>query len=227
MEIREIFDVEVIAPLHNLVFGQDFPYKSYHKKKTLYPVYMYAYFDNDIIIGYSIIIDEHEKKNLYAWYGGVLPKYQGNGITIKFFDVMVNRARSMNYNSVTLATTNFRPHMIRLAIKYGFDIYDLKKRDYGEGNKIYFVYKILPKSAISIDIYPNNHKIKEVELEKILVRSYKSNCKEIVITNIKTVEDVDIVGYCIRYCNSFVHKPSITVNTTFEIINLMVSNYNN
>ena len=48
MEIREIFDVEVIAPLHNLVFGQDFPYKSYHKKKTLYPVYMYAYFDNDI-----------------------------------------------------------------------------------------------------------------------------------------------------------------------------------
>ena len=140
---------------------------------------------------------------------------------------MVNRARSMNYNSVTLATTNFRPHMIRLAIKYGFDIYDLKKRDYGEGNKIYFVYKILPKSAISIDIYPNNHKIKEVELEKILVRSYKNNCKEIVITNIKTVEDVDIVGYCIRYCNSFVHKPSITVNTTFEIINLMVSNYNN
>ena len=54
-----------------------------------------------------------------------------------------------------------------------------------------------------------------------------NNCKEIVITNIKTVEDVDIVGYCIRYCNSFVHKPSITVNTTFEIINLMVSNYNN
>ena len=40
-------------------------------------------------------------------------------------------------------------------------------------------------------------------------------------------EDADIVEYCIRYCNSFVHKPSITVNTTLEIINIMVSNYNN
>ncbi len=227
MEIREIFDVELIAPLHNFVFGQDFPYESYNKKKALYPVYIYAYFDNERIIGYSIIIDEQEKKNLYAWYGGLIPKYQGNGITIKFFDIMVNRARDMNYNSVTLATTNCRPHMIRLAIKYGFDIYDLKKRDYGEGNKIYFVYKLLPESAVSIDIYPNNHKIKEVELEKILVKSYKNNCKKIVITNIKSIEDADIVEYCIRYCNSFVHKPSITVNTTLEIINIMVSNYNN
>lgn len=226
MVIREIFDVELIVPLHNLIFGQDFPYESYQKKKSLYPVYIYAYFDNEKIIGYSIIINEKDKKNLYAWYGGLLPRYQGKGVTIKFFDIIVERARVMQYNSVTLATTNCRPHMLRLAIKYGFDIYDMKKRDYGEGNKIYFVYHLLPECSIYIDLYPNNHKIKEVELEKILVASYKKNCNNIIITNIKSNDDSDVVEYCIRYCNGFIHKPKITVNTNFENIISIVSNYN-
>lgn len=226
MIIREIFDVELIAPLHKLIFGSEFPYESFYKKQSDYPVYMYAYYDGENITGYSIIIDQKNDKNLYAWYGGLLPKYQGNGVTISFFNIMVQRARQMNYNSVTLATTNCRPHMLRLAIKFGFDIYDMKKRDYGEGNKIYFKYKILPESAIVIDLYPNSEKIKEVEVEKILVLAYKNNCKKITITNIKNHDDIDIIEYCIRYCNSFIHKPYLEATTDDQKIQKLISDYN-
>lgn len=227
MIIREISDIEKIAPLHELVFGKEFPYESFYKKKSQYPVYIYAYFDGDFITGYSIIIDQKEDKNLYAWYGGLLPEYQGNGVTIDFFDIMIKRAKDMNYQSVTLATTNCRPHMLRLAIKYGFDIYDMKKRDYGEGNKIYFKYLILPESSIDIDIYPNLTRIKEVEVEKILVQAYKNNCQKIRITNIQSENDYKIVEYCIRYCNSFIHKPIIETDCEDKRIQSMLRAYNN
>ena len=153
MTICEIFDIEQIAPLHQVVFGRPFPYESYNKKLKEHKVYLYAYFEKESIIGYSIVIDQAEEKNLYAWYGGLLPEYQGNGITIRFFDIMVMRARELNYQSITLASTNCRPHMLRLAIKYGFDIYDLKKRDYGEGNKIYFRFPILPDTKLTIRLH--------------------------------------------------------------------------
>ena len=197
MIIREISDIEKIAPLHELVFGKEFPYESFYKKKSQYPVYIYAYFDGDFITGYSIIIDQKEDKNLYAWYGGLLPEYQGNGVTIDFFDIMIKRAKDMNYQSVTLATTNCRPHMLRLAIKYGFDI------------------------------YPNLTRIKEVEVEKILVQAYKNNCQKIRITNVQSEDDYKIVEYCIRYCNSFIHKPIIETDCEDKEIQSMLRAYNN
>ena len=46
---------------------------------------------------------------------------------------------------MTVASSNIRPHMLILAIKMGFDIYELKKRESGEGNKIYFKYKLFPQ----------------------------------------------------------------------------------
>ena len=66
---------------------------------------------------YSIIVEQANLKNLYAWYGGVLPEAQGNGITDNFFDKLIDLAREKEYKSVTLASYNTRPHMLRFAIK--------------------------------------------------------------------------------------------------------------
>lgn len=227
MTIQEIFDVEQIAPLHQLVFGKEFPYESYVKKVREHQVYLYAYFEENSVVGYSIIIDQAEERNLYAWYGGLLPEYQGNGITIKFFDIMVMRARDLNYKSVTLASTNCRPHMLRLAIKYGFDIYDMKKRDYGEGNKIYFRFSIVPDTKLTIRLHDAERTLRQVDVEQILVSAYKNNCVEITFEDVKDKSDEEIVRYAIRYCNSFIHKPVITVNTTNQDLQQEISEYNN
>lgn len=142
MEFIKTDNIEDILDLHKQIFEFDFPIESYYKKRKAYELLIYLYIEEGECVGYSIIVDQSEIKNLYAWYGGVVPCRQGCGINSLFLDELIKEATNKKYDSVTLATTNSRPNMIILAVRKGFKIYDLKKRDYGEGNKIYFKYLI-------------------------------------------------------------------------------------
>lgn len=214
MIIKEIKDINVIIPLHEEIFGKAFPISSYYKKCKTNKLYIYVYEYNSSLIGYSIIVDQNDEKNMYAWYGGVLPKFQGKGITQTFFDNLIAVARKKDYSSVTLASSNIRPHMLRLAIKMGFDIYDLKKREDGEGNKIYFRYKLFPPHHEIIPLTENGRMIKPVEIEEKLVRAYKSNS-----ISIKFVYNgnIDTLIYALMYCNSFSKRPKILIEAEGDI----------
>lgn len=208
MVIRQIDDVEIVIPLHEEIFGKEFPISSYYKKRKIYQLYIFVYEEEKRLLGYSIIVDQANIENLYAWYGGVLPEAQGNGITDAFFDTLINLATEKGYKSVTVATYNTRPHMLRFAIKKGFDIYDIKKREYGSGNKIYFRYLIHPPSILEIDLIEDGRFVKPAEIEEKLVIAYKSNCKKFYfkgLLNYKTLE------YAIKYCNSFSSQPEIVL----------------
>ena len=209
MIIKEIHDINVILPIHYEIFGKEFPISSYYKKSKTNMLYIFVYEEDSKLIGYSIIVDQDEKKNLYAWYGGVLPKYQGRGITQIFFDKLINFAKEKEYDSVTLATSNIRPHMLSLAIKMGFDIVDLKKRETGEGNKIYFEYKILPETTEEISLKENEKYISFVQIEEKLVSAYKNNC---VLLKINCNDNLEALIYAVKYCNSFIRKPKIQIN---------------
>ena len=209
MIIKEIHDINVILPIHYEIFGKEFPISSYYKKYKTNMLYIFVYEEDSKLIGYSIIVDQDEKKNLYAWYGGVLPKYQGRGITQIFFDKLINFAKEKEYDSVTLATSNIRPHMLSLAIKMGFDIVDLKKRETGEGNKIYFEYKILPETTEEISLKENEKDISFVQIEEKLVSAYKNNC---VLLKINCNDNLEALIYAVKYCNSFIRKPKIQIN---------------
>ena len=209
MIIKEIHDINVILPIHYEIFGKEFPISSYYKKSKTNMLYVFVYEEDSKLIGYSIIVDQDEKKNLYAWYGGVLPKYQGRGITQIFFDKLINFAKEKEYDSVTLATSNIRPHMLSLAIKMGFDIVDLKKRETGEGNKIYFEYKILPETTEEISLKENEKDISFVQIEEKLVSAYKNNC---VLLKINCNDNLEALIYAVKYCNSFIRKPKIQIN---------------
>ena len=200
--------------MHEEIFGKAFPISSYYKKCKTNKLYIYVYEYNSSLIGYSIIVDQNDEKNMYAWYGGVLPKFQGKGITQTFFDNLIAVARKKDYSSVTLASSNIRPHMLRLAIKMGFDIYDLKKREDGEGNKIYFRYKLFPPHHEIIPLTENGRMIKPVEIEEKLVRAYKSNS-----ISIKFVYNgnIDTLIYALMYCNSFSKRPKILIEAEGDI----------
>ncbi len=204
VRITELDSIEQIRQIHEEIFGMPFPYESYEKKAKLHTLYVYGYYEHESLVGYSIIINQAMEKNLYAWYGGLLAEYQGYGTTIKFFDIMVEKARELEYNSISLATTNCRPNMLILAVKYGFDIYDIKKRDYGEGSKIYFKYPVCPACNITISLKnENGTNLKIPELEKLLVSAYKHNCKKIVFLNILDESDIKLINYAMRYCKKF------------------------
>ena len=152
MEIKQIYNINEIIPLHNIIFGKEFPMQSLNKKKREADILMYIYEEENVKIGYSIVIAQKREKNLYAWYGGLLPEYQGNGITKQFFEDLIKYAYKMGYSTITVATSNLRPHMIIFAVKMGFDIYDLKKRSTGEGNKIYFEYFVRPETKAILNL---------------------------------------------------------------------------
>ncbi len=213
MVIQEIQDINVIVPLHEEIFGKPFPISSYYKKCKTNELYIFIYKENANILGYSIIVNQKQEKNMYAWYGGVLPKFQGNGITKTFFEHLISFAEKEKYLSVTVASSNIRPHMLILAIKMGFDIYELKKRETGEGNKIYFKYNLFPQHTEVIPLNNEGRMIKPVEVEEKLVRAYKSNT-----ISIKFIYggNKDTLIYALRYCNSFLKKPQIFVEITSE-----------
>ena len=227
MIIKEIQDINIILPIHFEIFGKEFPISSYYKKSNSNKLYTFVYEEDSDLIGYSIIVDQASEKNLYAWYGGVLPEFQGRGINQLFLDKLINFAREKEYLSVTLATSNIRPHMLTLAIKMGFDIVDLKKRETGEGNKIYFKYKILPPKIEEISLKENEKQITFVQIEEKLVSAYKNNC---ILLKINCNDNLEALIYTVKYCNSFLRKPKILINlqdspNIYSKINKIVEEY--
>ena len=214
MIIKEIQDINTIIPLHAEIFGKAFPIPSYYKKCKTNKLYIFVYEEDSDLIGYSIIVDQNQEKNMYAWYGGVLPKFQGKGITQIFFENLIELAREKNYLSVTVASSNIRPHMLILAIKMGFDIYELKKREGGEGNKIYFKYKLFPLHTEIILLEENGRRLKPVEIEEKLVRAYKNNSTSI---KFDYTGNSDALIYALKYCNSFSKRPKILIETDRDI----------
>lgn len=211
--IIEVDTIDTVVGIHEKIFGESFPYENYRRKKMTNKLYVYGYYRDGLLIGYSIVIDQKDEKNLYAWYGGVLPEFQGNGITVDFFNILVKKAESIGYSSISLATTNCRPNMLRLAIKYGFDIYDIKKREDGEGNKIYFKFCVFPQMTLEICLADvETPKVRVSDLEKQLVYAYKHNCKKIIFWGVHTLEQQEIVTYVKRYCKNFLRKIQFEVH---------------
>ncbi|HOZ55465.1 MAG TPA: GNAT family N-acetyltransferase [Clostridia bacterium] len=219
MVIKEVRDINIILSLHQEIFGKTFPISSYYKKCKINKLNIFVYEENSKLFGYSIIVDQQEEKNMYAWYGGVLPESQGKGITKKFLENLIEMATEKKYLSVTLASTNIRPHMLILAIKMGFNIDELKKRDYGEGNKIYFKYKIMSSHREDISLVENGRMLKLVEIEEKLVKAYKTNCIVIKFTNIENLKGI---LYAIKYCNSFSRKIEILIDSNGNSVQLEI-----
>lgn len=206
MEIIKIEDINTILPLHKKIFNREFPLESYYKKSTINPVHIFVYSYNKELVGYSLIVEKRDERSLYAWYGGVIPEAQGQGITHEFFQYIISWARDLEYESVTFATHNTRPHMIILAVKMGFDIYDLKKRDGNDGNKIYFKYSISEKKKSNINL----NGLTLAEIEGLLVKAYKDNCTQF---DFKQCDDIMKAIYIINYCSSFAINPDLIFYT--------------
>lgn len=204
MEIREMKDISEMLELHKKIFGQEFLVEGYLKKKKKYTIQKYFLEISKQNVGYFILVDQQEEKNIYIWYLGILPEYQGKGLGSKVINKAIEIASKKRYKTVTVATTNLRPNMIKLLLKNRFDIYDLKKRKENEGNKIYFKYEILPARKIKLDI--SNMSL--VDIERKLIREIKNNVIEINVKNIQN--DSEKREYIKSYCENFYPKIKIT-----------------
>ena len=205
MRIKKINDLKVIQNLHKEIFGLDFSIDNFKEREKRNPILIFVYEEKNELIGYSLVIDEIEQKNYYAWYGGVKGSYQGKKSTPMCFKYLIQYARKNNYKSVSVATHNNKPHMLILAIKMGFDIYNIKIRNDENGNKIYFKYYINKENSKSIDL----DKYSFIDIEHFIVKTYKENCNKYII---KKCSDSKKLLYFINYCFSLEFKPTIIIN---------------
>ena len=63
MQIKEIFDLRVILPLHEEIFGTSFPISSFEKKSKNNKLHIFVY-EEDLMIGYSIVVEKEEERDL-------------------------------------------------------------------------------------------------------------------------------------------------------------------
>lgn len=211
MKIKKTDNINTILPIHKKIFSEEFPLENYYNKIKKYDVDIYIYEENKKIIGYSLVVNEKDELNYYAWYGGVIPQMQGKNITSVFFQYLKDLAYKNNYKSISLATHNTKPYMIILAVKLGFDIYKVKQRNDDNGNKIYFKYFISEEKYKKIDI--NNMECFQIGTE--LVKLYKNNYTKIYL---EYTENIQKIKYLINYCAIFSVKPKIYIKKNDKIL---------
>jgi ribosomal protein S18 acetylase RimI-like enzyme len=88
---------------------------------------------NDEIAGFAMCYERYPK-HYHLWELGVSENFRKQGIASKLYDEIENYAKTNKYDGVTLNTFNRYTDSLRLAIKRGYEIYDLEKDGEYENN---------------------------------------------------------------------------------------------
>ena len=87
-------------------------------------------------VGFKVGYERDPDGSFYSWLGGVLPKFRTLGIAKQLADAQEKWAWERGYHTVRFKTRNSHTAMQIFALKNGFKIIDLKKRDKLEEHRI-------------------------------------------------------------------------------------------
>lgn len=236
MFIVETEDIDIIENIHKKIYLEKFPIDSMmSKEKRGYKLLKYIIEDQNKLVGYCIVINKKEEKNLHAWVGGVLPQYQGKGYFSEFYDWLIKKGENLEYLTITGNTDNFKHNMIRMMIKKGFYIVAVSETNYGDGIKINMKYEIHEGRTLRIILttkcnyncfFCHHEGIAEQStedlsipsLERILVQARRMCVKEITLTGGEPTMLFDRIQYTLKYCNSWDNKPHIKIVTNGSLL---------
>lgn len=231
MQIKDDCSLPSIVQIHKDIFGADFPMESFQKKIKLgHSLHKIGFYENETLVGYCIVIQYDEKSSLHAWVGGVLPSFQGRGFFSQFYDWLIQWARASGHHYVTGNTDNYKPNMLTLLIKKGFDIIGVEDTTYGDGNKILFRYKVCTPVSLRISIIsPCNlqcffchhegialtgeKRLQISQIERLLIQAKKNGVNEITITGGEPALYPEGVNFILQYCSSWSNPPAIKITT--------------
>lgn len=231
MQIKDDCALSGIIQIHKDIFGEDFPIESFQKKIKLgCPLHKIGFYEGEILAGYCIVIPNEEKSSLHAWVGGVLPAFQGRGFFSQFYDWLIQWARTSGYQYVTGNTDNYKPNMLTLLIKKGFDIVGVEDTAYGDGTKILFRYKVCTPVSLRISITSScnlqcffchhegialtgGKRLQISQIERILIQAKKNGINEITITGGEPALYPEGVKFILQYCSGWSNPPAIKIAT--------------
>ena len=224
-------NLEDIMAIYPEIFLTSFPQKSYDKKlQNGNWIIKVKFIEDGKTIGFCLVNDKPEDRRLHCWIGGVLPEFRKNGVFSGFIDWIVRYAFEKKYDCITLNTDNNKPAIIRMLVKYGFRIINVTESEYGDGNKIHFIFDIHSerKMRLSITDYCNldcffchsegnfsasSNNIPLSAIEQLLIQAQRMNFSEITITGGEPLIYFEGVRLILEHCNSWTHLPKIKLCT--------------
>lgn len=231
--MRYVIDRSIndIISVHSKIFLFPFSYENYDNKlKKGYDILPVKFLEDEKLIGYCLVLDKHSNSSLHCWVGGVLPEYRNTGAFSGFIDWIIYYAAENDYKHITVNTDNNKQEIIRLLVKYGFNITGVSETKYGDGNKIMFVYDIYPQRKMRLSITDkcnmncffchsegnftsNNNNISLPAIEQLLVQAQKMNFSEITVTGGEPLLYFEGLSFILSNCRKWIHPPKIKICT--------------
>lgn len=225
---KEISDICLI---YKSIFISDFPEEEYNAKiEKGYVILPVKFYQDNKLIGFCLMIEKQFNSSLHCWIGGVLPEYRKNGVFSNFIDWVIKYAEKNKYSRITLNTDNHKPDIIRMMVKYGFDITEVENTQYGDGKKIKFEFNVCPPAKMRLSITDRcnmdcffchsegnfTSSIGNMELsaiERLMIQARKLNFKEITITGGEPMLYFQGVKSVVDNCGKWIHPPRIKICT--------------
>ncbi|MDP2907589.1 MAG: GNAT family N-acetyltransferase [Nanoarchaeota archaeon] len=91
--------------------------------------------ENKKEIGYAVSYGKADK--FYIWTIAVLEEYREKGVAKELLEKSMEAGKELGYNKVYLKTRNTFQNMIFLALKFGFKIVNLTKKENEDENVIW------------------------------------------------------------------------------------------
>jgi len=224
-------DISDIIQVYPKIFIFPFQEKEYDEKiKKGYDIFPVEFLEENKLTGFCFVIDKHTNSSLHCWIGGVLPEYRNMGVFGGFIDWIIEYASKNEYAHITLNTDNSKPDIIRMLVKYGFDIFNIEETRYGDGKKIMFIYNIHPERKMRLSITDRcnmncffchsegnfSSSVNNISLsaiEQLLIQARKMNFSEITITGGEPLVYFEGVMQIILNCNKWIYRPKIKICT--------------
>lgn len=229
MNIRVAHELDQIIRLHEAIFAAPFPREKYARRVASGDRLLHIILEeNGEAAGYAVIVANGH--NYHLWIGGILPALQGCGLMAQFLVWLENQGLANNFKTITLNTDNHKNHLLRLALKHGFDIVGTEKGSYGDGTRIRLFKKIRAPLNLRIALTgacnyrcifchgegvprETGMAMAPATLEKILVQAAKLNLQSLVFTGGEPLLNPDTLLHGLKLCRTMGRPPIVKVVT--------------
>lgn len=144
MEIvkKTLDDLKVIEEIEKRISEFKIPYNKTQYLNRLrnrkYSIFFAR--EDDKTVGYAVSYGKGDK--FYIWTIAVLKEYRNRGISKELLQKSIEAGKGFGYRKVYLKTRNTFKNMIFLALKFGFKITDVTKKEDVNENRIWMEKEI-------------------------------------------------------------------------------------
>lgn len=108
----------------------------YHERMDIRPHLILVAFQDGIPVGFKAGYERDTDGSFYSWMGGVVPEFRQLKIAQRLAEEQELWAKTQGYGSIIFKTRNYLKSMLIFALKNGFHIIDILKKDREENHRI-------------------------------------------------------------------------------------------